>query len=107
MKLQRYEVRQRADSLEKTLMLGNAEGKRRSRWQRMKRLDSITSSVEPGKLQSMGSQRVEYDLATNQQQSQKVDWWLPGLGEGKNGEGLLMGLGFLFRVMECSRITKQ
>ena len=82
MKLQRYEVMQRADSLEKTLMLGNAEGKRRSRWQRMKRLDSITSSVEPGKLQSMGSQRVEYDLATNQQQSQKVERWLPGAEEG-------------------------
>ena len=32
----------RADSLEKTLMLGKIEGKRRSRWQRMRWLDGIT-----------------------------------------------------------------
>ena len=35
----------RADSLEKTLMLGKIEGKRRRGWQRIKRLDSITDSV--------------------------------------------------------------
>ena len=32
---------QRADSLEKTLMLGKIEGKRRRGWQRMRWLDSI------------------------------------------------------------------
>ena len=32
----------RADSLEKTLMLGKIEGKRRRGWQRIKWLDSIT-----------------------------------------------------------------
>ena len=37
---------QRADSLEKTLMLGKTEGKRRRGWQRMKWLDSITNSEE-------------------------------------------------------------
>ena len=36
----------RADSLEKTLMLGKTEGKRRSGWQRMRWLDSITNSVD-------------------------------------------------------------
>ena len=35
----------RADSLEKTLMLGKIEGKRRRGWQ-MKWLDSITDSME-------------------------------------------------------------
>ena len=35
---------QRADSLEKTLMLGKIEGKRRRGWQRMRWLDSITDS---------------------------------------------------------------
>ena len=35
---------QRANSLEKTLMLGKIEGKRRRGWQRMRRLDSITDS---------------------------------------------------------------
>ena len=37
---------QRADSLEKTLMLGKIEGKRRRGWQRMRWLDSITDSMD-------------------------------------------------------------
>ena len=37
---------QRADSLEKTLMLGKIEGKRRREWQRMRSLDSITDSMD-------------------------------------------------------------
>ena len=37
---------QRADSLEKTLMLGRIEGKRRRGWQRMRWLDSITNSLD-------------------------------------------------------------
>ena len=36
----------RTDSLEKTLMLGKIEGRRRSRWQRMRWLDDITSLVD-------------------------------------------------------------
>ena len=36
----------RADSLEKTLVLGKIEGKRRSGWQRMRWLDSITDSMD-------------------------------------------------------------
>jgi len=36
----------RADSLEKTLMLGKIEGKRRRGWQRIRWLDSITDSVD-------------------------------------------------------------
>ena len=35
----------RTDSLEKTLMLGNIEGRRRRRWQRMRWLDGITDSM--------------------------------------------------------------
>ena len=35
----------RADSLEKTLMLGKIEGGRRRGWQRMRRLDGITDSM--------------------------------------------------------------
>ena len=37
---------QRADSLEKTLRLGKIESKRRGEWQRMRWLNSITSSVD-------------------------------------------------------------
>ena len=36
----------RANSLEKTLMLGKIEGRRRSGWQRMRWLDSVTDSMD-------------------------------------------------------------
>ena len=36
----------RANSLEKTLMLGKTEGKRRRGWQRMKWLESITNTKD-------------------------------------------------------------
>ena len=37
---------QRADSLEKTLMLGKIEGRKRRGWQRMRWLDGITDSMD-------------------------------------------------------------
>ena len=40
---------QRADSLEKTLMQGKIEGKRRKIWQRMKWLVDITDSIHMSK----------------------------------------------------------
>ena len=47
LKLQYFDhVMGRADSLEKTLMLGKIEGKRRKGWQRMRWLDWITVSME-------------------------------------------------------------
>ena len=36
----------KTESLEKTLMLGKIEGRRRRGWQRMRWLDSITDSVD-------------------------------------------------------------
>ena len=54
LKLQYFgHLMQRADSLEKTLMLGKTEGRRRRRQQRMRRLDGITDSMglSLGKLQ--------------------------------------------------------
>ena len=44
-KLQYLGYDQRADSLEKTLMLRKIEGKRRRRWQRMRWLDGTIDSV--------------------------------------------------------------
>ena len=45
----------RADSLEKTLMLGKIEGKRRRGWQKVRWLDSITKSMDmnPSKLREI------------------------------------------------------
>ena len=39
---------QKADSLEKTLMLGNSEGRRRRGQQRMRWLDGITNPMDMG-----------------------------------------------------------
>ena len=49
----------RADSLEKTLMLGKIEGKRRRVWQRMRWLDSITDLMDMNlsKIQEMVEDR--------------------------------------------------
>ena len=47
LKLQYFgHLMQRADSLEKTLMLGKIEGRRRKGWQRMRWLDGITDSMD-------------------------------------------------------------
>ena len=49
LKLQYFgHLMRRADSFEKTLMLGKSEGRRRRGWQRMRWLDGITDSMDMG-----------------------------------------------------------
>ena len=73
----------RTDSLENTLKMGNIEGKRRKRWQRMRQLDTTTDSMDMNlsklwetvkdrgglyAIQSMGWQTFGHDLVTESQQ---------------------------------------
>ena len=80
----------RADSFEKTLMLGKIDGGRRRGWQRIRWLDASPTqwtwvwvnsgswwwTGRPGVLQSMRSQRVRHDWATqlNSNESSETEY---------------------------------
>ena len=69
----------RADSLEKILMLGKIEGRRRRGWQRMRRLNGITDSMDMSlsKLQEMVKDRKAWHAAVHKvtkNQTWLSDW---------------------------------
>ena len=68
---------QRADSFEKTLMLGKIEARRRRWQQRMKWLDGITNSMEMSKPQHLVMDRKAWSAVVHgitKSQAQLSDW---------------------------------
>ena len=133
LKLQYFgDLMRRANSLEKILMPGKTEGRRRRQWQRMRWLDSINDSMnmnlsklretvedsgagkteESGVLQSWGLQRAGYDLVIEQQHSfttiqcQLIGFAVPRARGSETGSATTVGSSRLNRQLVYNKVCR-
>ena len=86
---------QRADSLEKTLLLGKIESKRRKRWQRMRWLVSITNSIDV-------NVRELQEIDSEGQRS--LAGFSPGVTKSRTGLNIWITTGSVCKLFSCDEL---
>ena len=88
LKLQNFgHLMRRTDSLEKALMLGKTEGRRRRGWQRMRWLDGITDSMDTSRVNSgswwwTGRPGVLQSVVSQLDMTERLNWTDQEAGHG-------------------------